>query len=84
MEKHISALFSQATHTAKSNLALCLALLLSSTTLLTATIFYLDQAETKCWRKNQHTGIREQVFTKHGKWTKRDSQSDLLIDKETE
>jgi len=38
---------SQATHTARSNLALCLALFLSSSILLTATIFYLDQAETR-------------------------------------
>jgi len=47
MEKLIYVILSQETHTARSNPALCLALFLSSSTLLTATIFYLDQAETR-------------------------------------
>ena len=35
-----------------------------------------------CWRKNQHTGIRGQVFAKHGKSTKRASQFDLKLTRE--
>jgi len=46
-EAHLCCLLSKATHAARSNLALCLALFLSSSTLLTDTIFYLDQAKTK-------------------------------------
>ena len=46
-EAHFCYLLSEATHAARSNPAFCLALFLSSSTLLTASIFYLDQAETR-------------------------------------
>ena len=47
-------------------------------------ILYPTNPTATCWHKNQHTEIRGQVFAKHRKWTKCASQSDQLIDKETE